>query len=692
MAIGSFSTAKCRWLLLSVLVFALSLPANSATLSGTVTNVDTGAPVAGVTISAARSGNLPPAGPSPIAAEASTKTDASGHYAIKVADGLPGVDRVLVFTQHLSLNELYDDVAFEGRTPTAADAARPGVVMVDFRQDVSGIDFSIKPDSRSEDVSETDSSQKPDSRSTKTTHMVAMSDGIHLATDVYLPKEGGPWPVVLYRTPYSRVKDNVDTWPQWNDRGYAIVTQDCRGMFDSEDIFRLFRDDGWGEHRDGYETCEWILKQPWCNGKIGTFGGSARGIVQAYMAVTEPSPPGLVCQHISVAVSNAFTQAFFNPGGVFRKRAVEGWCDGRGPEVRRYLEEEMKARPLLDDEFWSYVIPENRYHLVNWPIVHVGGWYDIFVQGAINSFVKIQAEGGPGARGKQKLIIGPYGHGRGEGGFLWPERSVKPPLKCANPQMWMDYWMRGIDNGCADEPAVAYYVLGDVDAPAGPGNTWRFADSWPVPAKETNLYFHDDGMLSSDRPSRGEKPDEYVYDPENPVPTLGGANLREDKGPYDQRELEARDDVLVYTTPVLKEPFEITGKVLIKLYASSSARDTDFMVKLCDVYPDGRSMIVCDGAVRARHRNTLRKEEFIEPGKVYEFTIDLSETCIVFNTGHRIRVSVSSSNFPRYEVNPNTGEPFNQHTRTVQATNTVYHNRRNPSHVILRVTSAGVVP
>jgi putative CocE/NonD family hydrolase len=233
---------------------------------------------------------------------------------------------------------------------------------------------------------------------------------------------------------------------------------------------------------------------------------------------------------------------------------------------------------------------------------------------------------------------------------------------------------------------VAYYVLGDVTEPDGPGNEWRFADDWPVPATEVPFYFHEGGVMDMVAPGGAEAPDVYDYDPIDPVPTLGGANLTISKGPYDQAGLETRDDVIVFTTAPLTEPLEITGQVTVVLYASSSALDTDFTAKLGDVYPDGRSMLVCDGIIRARHRNTQAADELLTPGEVYAFTIDLWETCIAFNTGHRIRVDISSSNYPRFDANPNTGEPFNQATGTAVATNTIYHDADHPSHLLLRVT------
>jgi len=638
--------------------------AATITLSGTLTNEETSQPIAGVSVRAARVASLGSGQPSnPIPVEATVSTNSSGYYQIQVTDSTPDLDRVLVFTDATGfVDELYDNVQFLESTPTYADVQKPGVVHIDFRNNVSNINFALEPSSVGG----------------KTTYMVEMSDGIRLATDVYLPDGNGPWPVVLYRTPYGKNSDYPSI--TWCERGYVIVAQDCRGRFDSEGVDHVFYDDGWGTYKDGYETCLWILSQPWCNGKIGTIGGSARGITQNMLAGS--LPPGLICQHVSVAASNLYSQAMYQ-GGSFRKALVEDWLSGQGSIG--YLPT-LISHPNYDDEFWSYYNPETRHALINVPAVNVGGWYDIFLQGTINSFVNLQSNSQPGSRGKQKLVIEPYGHGYGEGGFYWPPNCRSAPAAYASESRWLDYWMKGIDTGVMDQPPVCYYALGDVDQPDGPGNQWRFATDWPVPATEVPLYFHAGGPLDTVPPTPGESPDTYVYDPMYPVPTLGGSEMTISKGPYDQRPVESRDDVMVFTTPVLENYVEITGKVLIRLYASSSALDTDFTGKLCDVYPDGRSMLVCDGVIRARHRNTMRYDEPMVPGTIYEFEIDLWETCIVFNAGHRIRVALSSSNYPRFDPNPNTGEPFRRDTHTVPATNTIYHDAAHPSHILLRAT------
>jgi len=637
-------------------------------MSGTVTSGQTGAPLVGITIGATRVAALGSGAPTDmIPVEVHGDTTSEGIFSYTIDNSTPGLDRIVLFTLSTTYqNEIYNNVAFSGDRPTYGDAELPGVVEISFTTSVSGLNFALEP------------LAVP----IKTTYMVAMMDGTLLATDVYLPSGPWPWPAVLYRTPYG--KDSDHPGQEYLTRGYAVVAQDCRGTFDSQGLFRTFLDDGWGENKDGYDTVLWILDQPWCDGKIGTMGGSARGITQNMLAGSVP--PGLICQHVSVAASDLYSQAMFHDGA-FRKRLVEGWVSERGQDAYDYMMGVVTANPFYNDEFWSYANFETRYHLVNWPMVHRGGWYDIFLRGTINNFVNLQHNGGPGAVGCQKLIIEPYGHGNGWGGFDWPAGCQSPPARYNSTLNWFDEWIKGIDRHMMDDPPVCYYVLGDVDDPEGPGNEWRYADDWPVPATEVAYYLHDGGLLTTTPPTVQSSSQTYVFDPTNPVPTLGGANLSGNKGPYDQRLVESRPDVLVFTTPELEEYVEITGQVLVRFWASSSTVDTDFTAKLSDVYPDGRSMLVCDGIVRARHRNTPRYAEFLTPGQIYEFEIDLWETCIAFNAGHRIRVALSSSNYDRYDVNPNTGEPWNQHTHMESATNTIYYDAQHPSHILLRVTS-----
>jgi predicted acyl esterase len=474
-----------------------------------------------------------------------------------------------------------------------------------------------------------------------TLHMVSMRDGAKLATDVYLPPEGEPpYPVILMRTPYGRGGARGDA-QRFCRRGYVMVSQDIRGRGKSEGHHAIiFHNGGWGKRRDGHDTLQWIASQPWCNGKVATMGGSAVGITQNMLA--PDAPEVLKGQSVLVAFSDMYSQAAYQ-GGVWRKSLLEGWLT-----LTQMADVNMKTfrdHPCYD-EFWAELNPEAQAHRVNAPGVFIGGWYDIFVQGTINSFVTIHNHGGPNARGRCRLIIGPIAHGEFNE-LKYPANSRMPPA--AENSRLFDYWLKGQNNGAESDKAVHCYVMGDPTDANAPGNFWRQADNWPPPAERTAFYLHPGGRLV-----RGTRPDKkqtlsYRYDPNDPVPTVGGQNLLLPKGPMDQRKVESRPDVLLFTTDVLTEPIEVTGRIHAKLYVSSDRPDTHFTAKLTDVYPDGRSMLVTDGIIRAALRNSFEQPEPMQRGQVYELTVDLWSTSLVFNEGHRIRVAVSSSNSPRFE-------------------------------------------
>lgn len=285
------------------------------------------------------------------------------------------------------------------------------------------------------------------------------------------------------------------------------------------------------------------------------------------------------------------------------------------------------------------------------------------------------------ACGKCRLVMEAYGHGSSNE-LVFPN-SGSPAT--ADVFRWFDTWMKNDGKGADKIPIVHYYVMGDPDDKSSPGNKWRTADDWPVPAKKRPMYFYADGTLRQKAVRKKDVSVSYKYDPREPVPTIGGANLTITKGPRDQRRVENRSDVLLFTSEKLDDYLEVTGKVKVKLWASSSATDTDFTAKLCDVYPDGRSMIVLDGIIRAGHRNSMEKSELMEPGKIYEFDIDLWSTSMVFSPGHRIRVAISSSNSPRFEPNPNTGKVRGEGDETIVATNRIYLDAEHRSHILLPV-------
>ena len=510
--------------------------------------------------------------------------------------------------------------------------------------------------------------------------MVPMHDGVHLATDVYRPAgDVKPLPVIFSRGPYG--KSNLQTGSAARaacKRGYVFVSQDMRGRFASEGKdWVVFHNDGWGERRDGQESLEWIARQPWCDGSIGTTGPSALGITQTMMA--PGAPPCLKAQYVMVAFDDMYSQGSYQ-GGVWRKSLIEKWV------TMAQLDRKNIDIPIQHpryDAFWAETDARSHADRVNVPAIFAGGWYDIFEQGTLDSFVTIHNHGGPLARGKCRLVMGPIAHGTFDA-LKYPENWKHQP-KAADSNRFFDHHLKGVANGVEKDQAVHYYVMGDPTDPHAPGNSWRAADNWPPQARATSFYFHKDGRLSTDRPAGADDARSFKYDPQKPVPTLGGQNLFENRGPADLRKLESRPDVLVFSTDVLKDPVEVTGRILAELAISSDCPDTDFAALLADVYPDGRSMLVTDGILRARFRKSFEKEEFLKPGEVYDLTVDLWSTSLVFNKGHKIRVLLTSSNSPRFDPNPNTGHEFRADKETRVATNTIHMSAGHSSKIVLPI-------
>ncbi len=515
---------------------------------------------------------------------------------------------------------------------------------------------------------------------------VAMRDGVVLAANVFLPEGEGPFPVVLVRTPYCKDRGNFEPdltkkiEPRLHpnqanllEAGYAVVVQDCRGRYRSRGEYQPFMTD----HVDGYDTVEWAAAQPWCTGKVGMMGGSAPGIT-ANLA-TLLSPPHLAC----VVTTNSFGSHYHfmaYHGGVFRKSMTEGWLKGQNALDFAQI---IKQHETYDD-FWASVDMANYYDQIDVPMFVHTGWYDIFTQSNLDMFVNIQSRGEGVARGNQKLTIGPTGHGKISGDLEYRNPGAPEP----NWQLrWFDYWLKGIDNGIAAEPPVRYYLMGDTMDPDAPGNEWRTAQGWPPASRPTPYYLHEGLSLSTALPAEADSRSSYAYDPGNPVPTVGGGNLYLEKGPMDQRAVGERDDILKFQTEPLENAVEVVGKIDMEVWAASDAPDTDWVVKLIDVYPNGYEALVTQGALRARFREGFDREVPMKAGEVYKFNLDLWSTALVFNEGHRIAVHIAGSNSPRFEPNPNTGEPYLSDAEPRIAHNTVYHDKARPSRIILPVTT-----
>ncbi|NOZ93395.1 MAG: CocE/NonD family hydrolase [Acidobacteria bacterium] len=485
------------------------------------------------------------------------------------------------------------------------------------------------------------------------TTTVPAPDGTPLATDVYLPLLGSSWPVILIRTPYG--KDGMhDTCVAANILGYACVAQDTRGRFDSGGEDTVFRDDG----PDGRAALEWLAGQEFCNGKVGTFGGSALGITQYMMA---PGAPGILkCQVPVFATADLYHVAMFQ-GGVLRHSLVYNWLEGQGS--LGYLPVILDHRWW--DAWWAEATPLLHPQEVRVPTLHVAGWYDIFLQGNLEAFTAWQELGGEGARGRQNLVVGPWTHGYDPGGttagqLSYPESSQLDPVVLTLD--YLEHWLKGKDNGVAGWPPVRIYLMGAVGEAGAPGNVWIDLDRWPPALPRRQLFLTAAGGLAWTPPDPGQV--DLVADPADPVPTLGGANLFPNlevdgrpmgSGPWDQRSVEDRPDVLSFTTPVLASPVTVAGRLWAHLWVLPDTPDLDLSVRLTDVYPDGRSMLVIDGIARARFRCGEDRECLLTPGVAARIDVDLWSTAIVFNAGHRIRVDIAGSNWPRFEVNPNDG-------------------------------------
>jgi putative CocE/NonD family hydrolase len=572
-------------------------------------------------------------------------------------------------------------------------------------------------------------------------------DGVTLYADVIHPDAPGRFPVLLSRTPYNKKgsDDPNGASYQYARYGYVTIMQDCRGRFSSEGEY----DTIFQEAADGYDAVEWAARLPWSNGRVGTTGQSYLGLTQYLIACNDPMPPSLQVMAPVSASSDYHASWIYHTGGASMWGWIVPYAIFKGLATlrragRRDLMEKMKQYveggefPLMrqtkwglnaftpltpdwyrhlpisdwgeflketapyfadhlrhadDGEYWYRANVNRHAQSVTVPMLHVSSWYDIFGEGAPTAYQSIkQGSRFEKARNGQRLIIGPWGHllpynapsSKGCGDIDFGPSA----LIDLNETLlrWFDYWLKDIDNGIIEEPPVTVYTLG--------ANRWQRLADWPPPTmRQVPWFIHSDkaanglsgdGTLSTVPPS-AEPADEFVYDPDDPVPSLGGANLAIDMGVQDQQPVEQRKDVLVYTSDPLEGPLEITGPVSVVLWASSSAVDTDFTAKLVDVRPDGYAQNLCDGMIRARYRESASAPRLMEAGKPYRFTIDLWATSNVFLPGHRIRLEISSSNFPHFDRNLNTGEPFGEGTRGIQARQTIFHQQEMATHILLPV-------
>lgn len=564
--------------------------------------------------------------------------------------------------------------------------------------------------------------------------MIPMRDGVRLAAEVYVPSEDGAtpamgrFPVLLMRTPYGR--ERIWSWPVTaatarmltpeiaNRHGYVIVYQDVRGTFDSEGVFEPMHNEG----MDGFDTVAWLRDQAWSDGRIATCGPSYMGAVQMLLAAEQPL--GLMAAFSQTAATDMFKNGWVFLDGVFSgvsaewtslqvDTAVARLSDGKWQEALKAdyaalgITDPMNVAPETSDRIVKTLplrerpivrnAPWWREWLSNWnnpshfqnsemsdrferigvPILHLGGWYDTFLRNTYEHYKNTAARASdPKVRAEQRLVIGPWSHASDDG--CAPNADVDArEMQIA----WMDQWFKGKKSTFFESPVVLY-VMGE--------NRWRAEESWPLTGTQrTRFYLHSkggantaegNGTLSTSPPDK-EQPDRFVYDPRNPAPTLGGSDSRAAL----QNDAETRSDILVYSTPQLADDVEVTGEVTATLYAASSARDTDWWVKLIDVAPDGKASILCHGVIRARYRISRTDPCPLTPGKIDEYAINMWATSNVFKKGHRIRIEVTSSNFPYADRNPNTFVDLATATENdfVVATQTVFHETRYPSYVEL---------
>ena len=559
--------------------------------------------------------------------------------------------------------------------------------------------------------------------------MVPMRDGVHLATDIYLPNSSGRFPVLLARTPYGRnmfgmisviVKTIIAN-------GYALVIQDVRGRFGSEGAFYPFKMEG----PDGYDTVEWLARQPWCNGKVGMFGPSYLGLVQLQAAAEDP--PHLIAIAPGVAPSGFVETA--GGGGALQQSLIQGWLAGVGmqsktlekqgaPAIAQYDAQLMKMNewyrhlPLADftpikaadegyaqawhDIFKYYNDPSyfskfgaaGHYNAIHTPALMYTGWYDALLSGVLQNYEGMVKASARYHRFPPHLVIGPWVHGGTEGGnvksgqFTFEVPKVMGYMEQAIP--WFDYWLKGVHNGTPAKPPVELYIMG--------ADQFIAARHWPPQRIRIQKFYLTEskpgerrqwvnpknaGDMASDHPQNRQSPSRWDYDPKRPTPTMGGNNLSIPPGAMDQRVVEKRDDVWTFTTAPIQKEMEIVGPISAELFVSSSAADTDFTAKLVEVMPNGAAWNLADGIIRLRYRKSRTHPTFVKPDTILPVTIQMGATGALLHPGDRVRLEVSSSNFPRFDRNLNTKAPIGYGVKMVVAHNRVYHDRKYPSHLNL---------
>jgi uncharacterized protein len=553
---------------------------------------------------------------------------------------------------------------------------------------------------------------------------VPMRDGTSLRADVYWPDGEGPFPVLMTRTPYNKDGgENMDVGLRGAQRGFIMVNMDVRGRFASTGEWYPFKH----EIDDGYDSVEWAAKLPHSNGKVGMWGGSYDGATQFLAALANPPHLGGI---FPMCTASNYYKDWAYQNGALQQYFAESWATQLAADqidhqiaAQTNPMQYVPALPLTNyttlpvppfagheglqaldawyldwithstlDSYWQQWAIDADYSRIKVPVYQMGGWYDLFLYGTLANYAGIKEHGGSEvARSANRLLIIPGGHAGWGGRVGAADYTGTGYVDYYGVMMdWYDSILRGSANGMAQEKPVRYFTMGK--------SVWAEADSWPpVGAKETKYYLHSagkansvagDGTLTATAPNSGTA-DQFVEDPSNPVPTLGGKLCCDARhltvGVQDQRPDEALPNVLVYSTPPLAQDLNVTGPVRVELYVSSSAPDTDFVAMLTDVAPDGVSHNIADGIVRMRYRDSLEHADFIKPDQVYKITIDMWATSNVFLAGHKLRLDIAGSNFPRFSRNLNTEESPETGSKGVAATNKVYHDDAHVSALVLPV-------
>ena len=540
-----------------------------------------------------------------------------------------------------------------------------------------------------------------------------MRDGVKLSADLYRPDASGKFPVILTRSPYMTMegsqKRRAEEARFFAANGYVYAVQDCRGKNDSEGIFRPFFDD----HTDGFDTLSWLANQEWCNGEIGTIGASYQAWNQwATATLNHPNLKTMICVvalpdpvynvpyqngalvlwmaewMAMVAAKRNTDPSIYDSIQLYNHLPLRSMDEGFGRKNSQIWQEWIDHPS--SDSYWTPAFYQDKFNQIDVPVLHVSGWYDDDLIGTHTNYTGMKKFAKSAkARDNQKLIIGPWPHhvnlSRQLAGIDFGQSALIDLRRIELD--WFDHWLKHVDNGLMMKPKVNIFTIGT--------NTWRESNSWPLEGTEYTKYFlHSQGnantstghgQLTRNPPSQEEPFDSYRYDPADPCPNIFDQSQPPAEGPFDQRPIERRDDVLVYSTPSLEYDLDVTGPVTVNLFASTSTTDTDFWAQLTDVYPNGYSMHLTEGIIRGRYRQSLERQEFLKPGVIYEFNIDLWVISNIFRRGHVVRLDISSSAFPKYDRNPNTGNRFGIDTELKVAQQKIHHTLTHPSQIILPI-------